>query len=224
LVNAGYKPQVIMCPHRGNIHEVEALVKLAVSLGAGSVKFNPVTPAGRGQVMAKKGETLDSDEIIGLVRFIRGELQDRSPIPLFISIPPALSTIKEVLKKKITGGECRVLNILGVLGNGEMALCGIGRNIQELCFGKLGIEDLREIWLSNPTLLKLRNDLNGNFPGICGDCIHNRRCLTHCIAMNYVHDGKLISPDYMCAESERRGTFPTTRRRSYQGDLQIHAD
>ena len=31
-----------MCPHRGNIHEVEDLVKLAISLGAGSVKFNPV--------------------------------------------------------------------------------------------------------------------------------------------------------------------------------------
>jgi SynChlorMet cassette radical SAM/SPASM protein ScmF len=50
LANAGFKPQVIMCPHRGNIHEVEDLVKLAVSLGAGSVKFNPVTPTGRGKM------------------------------------------------------------------------------------------------------------------------------------------------------------------------------
>ncbi len=51
LVNAGFRPQVIMCPHRGNIHEVEELVKLAVSLGAGSVKFNPVTATGRGKSM-----------------------------------------------------------------------------------------------------------------------------------------------------------------------------
>ena len=72
LANAGYKPQVIMCPHRGNIAEVEDVIKLAVSLGAGSVKFNPVTPTGRGKIMDKKGETLDYEEIIGLGPFDQG--------------------------------------------------------------------------------------------------------------------------------------------------------
>jgi SynChlorMet cassette radical SAM/SPASM protein ScmF len=223
LANAGYKPQIIMCPHKGNIAEIEDVINLAISLGAGSVKFNPVTPTGRGKTMDKQGETLDYEEIIHLVRFIRGELQGRTPISLFIAIPPALSTIREILREKKTGGECRVLNILGILGDGEMALCGIGRNIPELCFGRLGEANLRDKWISNPTLVGLRHDLDGDYPGICADCIHARRCLTQCVAMNYARTGKLINPDFLCEESERRGIFPTTRKRSYQDDPDNHA-
>jgi SynChlorMet cassette radical SAM/SPASM protein ScmF len=216
LVAAGYRPQVIMCPHRGNIAEVEALVKLAVSLGAGSVKFNPVTPTGRGKIMDKLGENLDGQEIIRLVRFVRGELQQRTPIPLYISTPPALSLIGEILREKNSGGECKVRHILGILGDGEMALCGIGRTIAELSFGYLGKDDLRTVWTSHPVLVKLRADLDGEYPGICGDCIHARRCLTQCVAMNYVRTGKLINPDILCAEAERNGDFPVTRRRSFR--------
>ena len=224
LVNAGFKPQVIMCPHRGNIKEVEDLIKLSVNLGAGSVKFNPVTPTGRGKIMDEKGETLDYDEIINLVRFIRGEIQDRTSVPLFISTPPALSTIKEILHERNAGGECRVLNILGILGDGEMALCGIGRNIPELCFGELGRDDLRTIWFSHPALVKLRNDLNGDYPGICGDCIHAKRCLTQCVAMNYVRTGKLFNPDILCEVAEQKGNFPITRKRGFPMGNSMHAN
>ncbi len=219
LINAGYRPQVIMSPHRGNVHEVEDLVKLAVKIGAGSVKFNPVTPTGRGKTMNKKGETMDFDETMDLVHFIRGELQEKYKIKLIISIPPALSTIKELLKEKNLGGECHVLNILGILGNGDMALCGIGRNIPELCFGNLGKDDLREVWISHPTLVQLRQDLKRKFPGICGDCIHAKRCLTHCVAMNYEQYGKLVHPNFLCDEAEKRGIFPETRKKSYTNNF-----
>jgi SynChlorMet cassette radical SAM/SPASM protein ScmF len=222
LVDAGYKPQIIMCLHRGNINEVEDVIKLAISLGVGSVKFNPVTPTGRGKIMDKKGETLDFDETINLIHFIRGELQDRYSISLFISTPPAMSSIGEILREKRAGGICRVQNILGILGNGEMALCGIGRNIPELCFGCLGKDSLRDIWESHPTLVGLRQELNSDYPGICGDCIHDKRCLTQCVAMNYVRTGKLINPDFLCAESEHRGVFPMTRKRSYRDEFAIH--
>lgn len=40
LVDVGYRPQVIMSIHAGNVDEIEDLVHLAESLGAGSVKFN----------------------------------------------------------------------------------------------------------------------------------------------------------------------------------------
>ncbi len=219
LVSAGYRPQVIMCPYRGNIDEVEDMAKFAVDLGAGSVKFNPVTSAGRGKEMKKRGETLDYSEVINLVRFIRGELQDKISIPLFIGVPPAMSTMKELLSGRNAGGQCKVLNILGILGDGEMALCGIGRNIPELCFGTLGKDDLISVWISNPTLVKLRKELNDDYPGICGDCVHSRSCLTHCVAMNYVNTGKLINPDYLCAEAAYLGEFPETRKKSFSPDL-----
>ena len=224
LVNAGYHPQIIMSLYRGNVHEIEDMVKLAVRLGAGSVKFNPVTRSGRGKSMDNKGELLDYEETMELVRFTRSEFQDRSPIPLIISTPPALSTIKELLRTKKTGGECHVLSILGLLGTGDMALCGIGRNIPELCFGKLGKENLRDVWISHPVLVRLRKDLDGDYAGICGDCIHAKRCLTHCVAMNYIENGNFVSPSLLCAEAEQRGEFPETRRRSSQEKIVLEDD
>ena len=218
LVNAGFKPQIIMSPHKNNVNDVEEVIKLAVSLGAGSVKFNPVTPTGRGKKMSSDGKTLDYAEHINLVRYIREELQDKYPITLYIALPPALSTIGEMLKTRKAGGECNVTGILGILGSGEMALCGIGQNIPELCFGKLGEDNLREVWINHPTLVKLRKDLIGDYPGLCGDCIHSLRCQTECVAINYSLTGKLVHPYFLCEEAEEKGFFPETRRRSYKID------
>jgi len=216
LVNAGYRPQIIMSPHKMNVKDVDGLVDLAVSLGAGSVKFNPVTPNGRGKNMFKDGKTFDINEHIELVRYIRGELQERVPIRLYISLPPALSTVGELLNPRGLGGQCNVRGILGILGSGEMALCGIGRNIPELCFGELGKDNLRDVWINNPTLKKLREDLAGEYPGLCGDCIHAYKCQTECVAINYSLTGKLVHPYYLCEEAEAQGLFPETRRKSYK--------
>lgn len=214
LVDAGYENvQVIMCPHHGNVGELEDLVSLGVERGAGSVKFNPVMRSGRGIAMHERGEALDYDEVLALVHYVRGELQDRTPIPLKIMIPPALSTVGELLRTKDAGGSCHVRHILGLLGTGDMALCGIGRNVPDLCFGRLGQDSLREVWFFHPTLLQLRQDLDGVYPGICGECVHSARCVTHCVAQNYVDSGYLVWPSSLCAEAERRGEFPNSRRR-----------
>ncbi len=218
LVDAGYRPQVIMSPHRGNISQVEDLVKLAVERGAGSVKFNPVSRAGRGIIMHERGEALDFDEEVALIRFVRGELQDRTPIPLTLITPPALYTVGEFVRSQDVGDACGVRHILGILGAGEMALCGIGHTVPELCFGYLGRDSVRQVWLEHPTLRQLRHDLDGNYPGICGQCIHAARCLTSCVVQNYVDNGRLVWPSSLCAEAKVRGLFPETRLRSWNRD------
>lgn len=216
LVEAGYQNvQVIMSPHRGNVDELEALVELAVEHGAGSVKLNPVTPSGRGATMHERGEALDYTEVLALTHYVLGELQNRTPIPIRIMVPPALLSVGELLLTKKGGGSCHVRHILGILGNGEMALCGIGHSVPELCFGKLGENSVREVWCTHPKLQELRQDLNDveHYPGVCGECIHAPRCLTHCVAQNYVYGGRLVYPTALCAEAERRGEFPATRRK-----------
>ncbi len=212
LVGAGVRPQIIMSVCRDNLDHIEALIALAQKIGAGSVKFNPVTPSGRGAVMHSDGGGLTFDEHIDLTRRIRGELQDRFPIHLCIMVPPALLTAKEILRDKGSGGGCNVRHILGLLGTGEMALCGVGRNVPELCFGTLGRDSLRDVWISHPTLVALRKSLDAQSPGLCGDCVHAKRCLTHCVAMNYEMSGKLVNVSPLCAEAERRGVFPASRR------------
>lgn len=215
LVAAGFRPQIIMSVYRGNLDRIEALIELALRLGAASVKFNPVTQSGRGAEIHRQGQGLDFDEWLALIRRVRGPLRDRYPIHLNAMVPPAMSTVKELLRYGGEGAGCHVRHILGILGTGEMALCGIGRNLPELCFGKLGRDSLRETWLSHPVLRQMRKDLAGPFPGVCGDCLHAGRCMTHCLAQNYEFNGRLVSPSPLCAEAERRGVFPATRRISW---------
>lgn len=212
LVEAGFRPQIIMSVCRENLDHIEALIALAQKIGAGSVKFNPVTASGRGAEMHSDGIGLSFDEHMALTHRIRGELQDRFPIHLCIMVPPALLKVKEILRYRGSGGGCHVRHILGLLGTGEMALCGVGRNVPELCFGTLGKDRLRDVWISHPTLVGLRKDLDGPFPGLCSDCIHAKRCLTHCVAINYEMTGKLVNVSPLCAEAERRGVFPASRR------------
>jgi len=210
LVAAGYKPQLIMSPHRGNVAEVEAVVQLAVELGAGSVKFTPVMASGRGIGMHERGEALEFEEIMDLAHFVRGELQERTPIKLILATPLALYTVKELLREK-SQGMCHVRHILGILGSGEMALCGIGRNVPELCFGKLGETNVAEVWLHHPMLQELRQELDGDYPSVCGECIHARRCLTHCVAQNYLDHGRLVAPAWLCQEATNRGMIHPSR-------------
>lgn len=83
--------------------------------------------------------------------------------------------------------------------------------------GKWGCDDLRSVWSSQPTLVKLRQDLAGDFTGLWHDCLHSWRCLTQCVAMNFMRGGRVSQTDFLCQEEEHRNQFPITRRRSYVG-------
>lgn len=216
LVEAGYTNcQVIMAVHHGNRDQMEALVKLAAEHKAGSVKFNPVTRTGRGIAMHDRGEALDFSEHMELSRYVNEELRKKAPVAVILPMPPALTPFSELWRLKGRSSDCGVSGILGILGSGEIALCGIGETIPELVYGHLGKDRIREIWLNHPVILGLRRDLENvsEYPGICGSCIHARSCRTGCVANNYGYSGKLVSPSALCDEAERQGVFPRNRLR-----------
>ena len=66
LVAAGVACQIIMTVMRPNRDQMEAVVRMAESLGVGSVKFNIVQPTARGRTMHQAGETLTIEELIDL--------------------------------------------------------------------------------------------------------------------------------------------------------------
>jgi len=214
LVGAGYKNcQVIMSVHRGNRHQVEEVVALATAHGANSVKFNPVSRTGRARAMEEKGEVMDYDEHLTFAHYVSTELRPRTRIGVILNLPPALASMRDLLRTHGRTGDCGVLGILGILGNGDIALCGIGRTVAELVYGKLGRDSIRDIWLSNPTVLGLRQALADvdAMPNPCAKCLFVRTCRTGCVANNYTESGSLIAPSWLCAEADRRGVFPANR-------------
>ncbi|MEI6102821.1 MAG: radical SAM protein [Methanothrix sp.] len=218
LFGAGYRNvQVIMSVYRGNALQIDDVVALARAHGANSVKFTPVTNTGRGAALHEGGEALDLPERMALAKYVQDDLAGRAGISLVINLPPALRTFDRLWQSRGRTGDCGVDRILGILGSGEIAMCGIGQTIPELVYGRLGADSIRDIWLGHPKLLELRREMEdvAAYPGICGSCLHAKSCRTGCVANNYQQAGRMVCPSASCTEAEKRGLFPKARQRSY---------
>jgi len=210
LVNVGYSPQIIMSIHSGNVDEIESLVRLAETLGVGSIKFNLIQPSGRGEVMTERGQTLGVRRLIELGKWVEGELQKTTSVHLFYSWPIAFHSINRLL----FGGNdtCGIFNVLGILSSGHLAMCGIGMQIPELSYGLLARDTVASVWNSHPILIKLRQTLPSNLNGICGECIFRDKCLGSCVANNYLLTNSLSGSNWFCQSAVEDLMFPNTRR------------
>jgi SynChlorMet cassette radical SAM/SPASM protein ScmF len=218
LVDAGFNNvQIIMSPHRKNVGDVRELVALAESRGAGSVKLNPVTNNGRGAQMHENDETLGIGEILALSDLVRGELRETAKIPVILNVPPSVLPLSEVTSGTFCG-DCGVDHILGILGSGDIALCGIGRTMPEFVYGNIATDSIRDIWLNHPMVVKIRHQLRdfANYPELCQSCIFMRKCRTGCIVQNYTDFGHLIWPTAICQFVEENGLFKNSRKRVRQ--------
>ena len=212
LVDAGFHPQIIMTVMRRNQHQMESLVRLAESVGAGSVKFNLVQPTSRGERMHERGETLDVTRLVDLGRWVEQELAPRAGIKIFYSHPPAFRPMGRMFGDKGNGtGICGIFGILGVLGDGSYALCGIGESVEELVFGHAETDRLEQVWNHHPVLAEIREGLPAKLDGICSRCLMRSFCLGSCIAQNYYRSKRLWAPFWYCEEAEKAGLFPETR-------------
>lgn len=214
LVKAGLKPQIIMTLARHNKDQIEAMVRLAKSLGAGSVKFNLLQPTARGEEMHKYGEVLTIEELVEVGHWVENSLSASTNLRLLFSYPPAFRPLGRMFSNNGDGcGVCGILGILGVLADGSYALCGIGQTVPELVFGHAAEDRLEDVWHNNPILEELRKGLPAQLKGICGECLMRSRCLGECIAQNYYRSKSLWAPFWFCEEAEQLGLFPETRLR-----------
>jgi len=210
LVQAGFHPQLICTLHRGNIKEISQIVILANQLGCGSVKFNHVQRTGRGEYFANENG-LDIEELILINEMVKRELIQSSQIPIFFDIPFAFLSVKNLLDEQLS--RCNVHNILGILANGDLSLCGIGSTIPELIFGKIVRNKLHDVWCNSLQLVQLRKLIPDQLEGTCSECIHKDLCQGQCIANNYHLSGKINAPYYFCDQATKKGLFPSSRKK-----------
>jgi SynChlorMet cassette radical SAM/SPASM protein ScmF len=210
LVAAGIRPQIIFTVMRHNAGQVDAIVRLAEELGAGSLKFNVVQPTARGENLHENQETLNIADLIALGRSVEQELAPKTKLKLLIHFPQAFKALHH-----LAGGDgcssCGILGILGVIADGHYALCGIGEQVPDLVFGQAGKDPLEEVWRENTILRDLREGLPERLEGVCGRCLMKRRCLGSCIAQNYYRKRNLWAPNWFCEQAEEAGLFPISR-------------
>jgi len=212
LVKAGISPQIIMTIMRSNKDQMAAMVRLAKTLGAGSVKFNVLQPTARGLKMHEAGETLSIAELISIGKWVDGELSSRTTLPLCFHQPPAFRGLGKMFGETGDGCyQCGILGILGVLSDGSYALCGIGELLPELVFGQAGRDTLDGVWHRHPLLRALREGLPGRLKGVCSLCTMKQICLGSCIAQNLYRARDLWAPFWFCEEARRQDLFPKSR-------------
>lgn len=211
LVETGIHPQVIMAVANRNKDEIESLARYARDLGAASVKYNFVTPTVRGENMEREGATVSVREQIALSNWIQKELCQEIGIPLLTNLPKAFTPLSSLLGSKGDCGGCGIFTILGVLHDGTYALCGIGKNVPELCFGHARNDQIRDIWENARPLNEIRAHLPGDLKGICSRCFMKKICLGQCIAGNYYISHDLLAGHKFCEDAVMVGVFPATR-------------
>lgn len=206
LVLRNIRPQVIFCLHGGNRHDLDGTVQLARELGASSIKINFISDMGRAHGMT--GERLSVKEFID----IYNTFGDRSgeDFRILFDIPPAFQSVS-TLAEKGSGKTCGIRNIIGVLSNGDISICGIGNVEQELLLGNSRTHSLESVWKHDKTIRMIREDLPGKLGGVCNRCMFKKSCMGRCIANTYHRTGKLLDGDLFCGEAYRLGFFPETR-------------
>lgn len=208
LRKAGFRPQVIASIYRENVKDIKETALFAQSIGAESLKLNPITCVGRGENMHEDNELLSVEEILELESYIDKEVQPGINIPILLDIPLAFKKMSYIKKHK---GTCGILNMIGMLSDGTISMCGIGKETPALNMGNIKKDRLEEVWRNNPVLLSIREGIPDKLEGVCSECIFKRLCLGKCRADAYHRAQSLTAPFHFCQEAFDRGLFPKTR-------------
>jgi SynChlorMet cassette radical SAM/SPASM protein ScmF len=201
--------QIIMTLQRRNSQEIQGLISLAKELGAGSLKINHLVPCGRGERAFRNRENLSPSELMLLYQTVERERSSYGNLDVIFDLPVALRSIEDIKRRGIL--ECNILNILGILANGDFSICGIGQTIDELRMGNLYQDSIVEIWQNHRILLDLRDFLPRQLKGVCGNCLFRFQCLGACRANAYALNKDLYAPYFLCQESYDSGLFPASR-------------
>jgi SynChlorMet cassette radical SAM/SPASM protein ScmF len=201
--------QVIMSLYKENIPEIEPLAAICDDLEVPSFKINPVMPTGRGEKVFQSRENVDIEELIRIDRWVEADLRSKFKTEVYFCMPIGLKSLAAVTSNPLY--ECHILNILGILADGTISLCGIGQTKTDLSMGNIAMDGITEIWHHHPLLKKLRKETPSQLSGICGRCIFKFRCLGSCRACAYAASGDLRSPFFMCDEAYKKNIFPASR-------------
>jgi len=210
LVNAGFHPQIIMSLYEDNVCEIETLALWATSIGCSSLKLNIIQDIGRGGKLINRLHGVE--RLIDLGYDIERTLQSRVSIPIYYTWPPAFKKLSQL---ESTGGcdSCNIHNILGVLNNGYVSMCGIGDQENALIYGLIGRNSIADIWINNPILKELRSKIPYRLEGVCNACLLRDTCMGFCPAANYWQTKNLCAPFWLCRDADDLQLFPEMRKR-----------
>ena len=200
--------QIIMAVYKDNIKEIESVARLAHDIGVNSLKLNYMHTLGRAKDLEKEGLLCEVNEIIECNRHVIETLSKLYKLKVMSNVPMVFKSLKDL---RCGCGSCHIKNILGILADGKVSICGIGEEVEELIMGDATTTPLSEIWSNHPILSYIRTNIPDRLEGVCGRCIFKRRCLGSCVANTYVATGDFKNSFFLCKKAYEEGIFPQSR-------------
>ena len=193
---------------RENLEHMQATIELCTELGLTSLKINPVSPSGRA-VNESEITRFDIKEMLELYEKVLEANRAKKWLTLVMPIPPAFQSLTS-----LTAGpsfECDICNRMAVLPDGSVSLCGIGQTLREMVMGNVNHESLETIWENSLKVKEMRENIPSKLEGICGNCMHSKRCKGYCRSTAITLTGNLYAPNPICQEAYANNLFPVSR-------------
>jgi len=202
--------EVIFSLHKDTLPGLTGIMELLDGLRGFSLKINILSVIGRGKQLSAAGGAVDIETILALNQRIEREYAKRySNVEIYLHIPIAFTPIRKLFGDAAC--YCRICNIIGLLSDGRVSYCGIGRLENDLILGDVRREKLSEIWTKSPSLAEFRRKMPEELKGICGSCIHRDQCLGGCVAQTYALTKDLCGAHAFCETAHQKGLFPASR-------------
>lgn len=196
----------VMSVFKDNLQEVGAVADLAFDLGADMFKAHPVTAIGRAKDFTQR--LLSLRQYIEFAQVLE-EVEQLYPGKVGTSLPWILTAAFASEKKSIMRSICKYKNLLTLLPNGDISLCGIGITHPSTILGNITEKGIGEIWCSEQGILEsLRKMEPLQIEGICGKCIFRKYCANMCPAYVYEVYGTFTASYPLCEDLRASGLFP----------------
>jgi len=210
MKDMGYKPnEIITCVSKETIPLLPERMKFFETLGADRVKINIIQNFGRAEDLNSENKLLGAKEQYELTQYIE-ELQKETDIFIYLDVPQCLQSFETFQKAGF--GCCGIYNMLCVLPDKKLSMCGHGSFEEELVLCELQKEtDLGETWEENPKLKKLRDAADTKYDGVCKNCIHFITCRGSCRIVAYRDSKTWNSSLPLCQQLYEEKIFPQSR-------------
>ncbi len=208
LGETGISTQIISVVATDNVDGIEELGKLAKSIGVGSIKFNLIFEVGDRATHFADRNGIPFEQAFELGQAILEWPEDQFPKTATF-LPRAFLPLHAL--KAAEKGQCGILNLIGLLSDGTITVCGMGEVCKRLRFGHLSNQRVADVWRNHPELRKLREQVPRQIEGVCGSCIFLGSCKGWCRAESARCGDGYLEPWWFCEEAHRRGLFPESR-------------
>lgn len=180
-----------------------------------NLKLNPVIKLGRADTYALISDnntfTSPALELLDIKNKYCEKRTDG--INVRIMLPLCYEGYSLLFKKKTNAICCPFQQILSILPDGTVGLCGESKDIKELQYGNIFDRNLTDIW-ENSQKLQYIQSLNkqSQFSGICEKCILFDLCGGGCRIIAIKGSGMINGSNPLCEELYKKKAFPYLRK------------